>query len=352
MRFRSWLRGVLSLLLALSAGVAMAQSTTQDLAGASDHPLIRRVPTATLVGYAQIAHGNLDFQASPYVDFDLESGKRRYSTAALALDGSITRLWYEVPGKITADQLYQQHAKALLAQGFNELYDSGSDKSTASDKWVNFLATFAPGKRDDIPAVRSSRIFSNARTSSLRTGTYQKDNTTVRLVAVDWPKAEESVQAKRGAYIAIDVVQARSLSSAAPAPGVAAHANDDASGPAWKGALEQSGHVALGGVEFAAGSALLSESSRAVLEQVADYLKAQQDVRLFIVGHTDSTGELQGNMELSRERAEVVAEVLTRDAGLSPGRVSAHGVGPLAPIADNTTSAGRTRNRRIELVRR
>ena len=359
MRFRSWTHGCLALVLAVVASVVLAQ----DIAGGSDHPLIRRVPGTTLVGYAQTAHGNLDFQVSSYVDFDLKSGKRRYSTPALALDGRVTRLWYEAPGSTTADQLYQRQSKALLDQGFNVLYDSASGDSGAPDKWVNFLATFAPGKRDAIPASRSPRIFSSARSASLHTGTYQKDNTTVRLVAVDWPKAEEAVQARRGAYIAIDVVQARSLRggpSAIPASNeqtaalqsASGHANDAAPGPAWRSTLEQSGRVALGGVEFASGSAVLQPSSQAVLTQVAEYLKARPEVRVFVVGHTDSTGDLQGNLELSRQRAQAVADALTRDADLAPGRTSAHGVGPLAPIADNATSAGRARNRRIDLVRR
>ncbi len=357
MRFGLWAHKCLSMLLMLVAsfaGIAFAQ----DMAGASDHPLVRRVPGTVLVGYAQATHGNLDFQVSSYVDFDLESGKRRYSTPALALDGRVTRLWYEAAGGTTAEQLYQRQSQALLAQGFNVLYDSASDKTTAPDKWVNFLATYAPGKRDAIPAERSSRVFSSARAASLRTGTYQKDNTTVRLVTVDWPKAEEAVQARRGAYMAIDVVEARSLRKvgqiAAPtAAGTpAVNTNDAGAGPAWRAALEQGGHVALGGIEFASGSAVLDDSSRVVLSQVADYLKSKPDVRLFVVGHTDGTGNLQGNLDLSRQRAEAVADAVNRAADLAPGRVSAHGVGPLAPIADDATSAGRARNRRIELVRR
>lgn len=354
MRFRSWVHGCLALVLAAVVGVVLAQ----DMAGATDHPLIARVPGTALVGYAQTAHGNLDFQVSSYVDFDLNTGRRRYSTPALALDGRVTRLWYEAPGTSTADQLYQRQSQALVNHGFNVLYDSANDTSNAPDKWVNFLATFAPGKRDAIPADRSPRVFSSARSASLHTGTYQKDNTTVRLVAVDWPKADSAVQARRGAYIAIDVVEARSLRGGASAPPATAgssapgQANDAAPGPAWRGALEQGGHVALGGVEFSSGSAELDAASRVVLSQVADYLKAHPELRLYVVGHTDNTGDLQGNVDLSRDRAQAVADALAQAASLVPGQLSAHGVGPLAPIADNTTSVGRARNRRIELVRR
>lgn len=357
MRTSGWIRWIVVALLSLGVGVAFAQ----DVKGGRDHPLLRRVPGTVLVGYSQNAHASLEFQTSTFADFDIESGKRRYTGPALVLDGGVTRMWYEAPGAATASQLYERHMQALSAQGFNTLYDSATDKAAAPDKWVNFLATFAAGKRDDIPNNRSSKIFSSARTASLRTGTFQKDNTTVRLIAVDWPKAEEAVQARQGAYISIDVVEARSLRSATAAPGTAPQAPapvqpqalPPVSGPAaWESALERGGRAPLTGIRFGSGDAQLDADSKATIVQLARYLKTHADMKLFIVGHTDATGDLRGNLELSRARAEAVLDALEEAGGVPRERLSAHGVGPLAPIADNGSSAGRAKNRRIELVRR
>ncbi|MCB1980214.1 MAG: OmpA family protein [Burkholderiaceae bacterium] len=338
--FARWSLWLLALLL--------TPAWAQDVAGGRDHPLIRRPAGSTLVGYAQAAQGSIDFQASTYTGFDLETGRRQYAEQALTLDGRLTRLWYEVPGTVTSTQIYENQVRALAAQGFKTLYDSAQDSAAAAGKWVNFLASFAPGRRDAIANNRSPLIFSAARPASLRTGTFAQDNTTVRLVAVDWPKADDDAKARQGAYLAVDIVQARVLRDApagrASEPGT--HTDD-----ALARALSATGYVQLSDVHFVSGSAEFEQGARPVLAAVAQYLRAQPDVRLYVVGHTDASGELDGNLELSRQRAQAVVDALVHDFGVAPGRLSAHGLGPLAPRADNQSSAGRARNRRVELVR-
>lgn len=336
------------MLLALTLGTA-AGAGAQDIAGGRDHPLVPRYPGSVLIGYWQAPHGSIDFQTTTYTDFDLDAGRRRYAEPPLTQDGRVTRLWYEAAGSTTAAQLYDSHARALAAQGFQTLYDSARDSGTAPAKWVNFLASFAPERRDALPTNRTARVFSAARPASLRTGTFQQDNTTVRLVAVDWPKSDEASKARQGAYIAIDIVEARVLrepppartgAGAAPAPADTAFAKD-----------LSDGRAALAGVRFVSGSASFEAGARAVLADVAAYLKAHLDERFYVVGHTDDSGELRANLELSRQRAQAVLELLVHDFGIAPERLSAHGVGPLAPVADNASRAGREKNRYVEIVR-
>jgi OOP family OmpA-OmpF porin len=70
-----------------------------------------------------------------------------------------------------------------------------------------------------------------------------------------------------------------------------------------------------------------------------------------IVGHSDNQGSLEANIALSKRRAEAVRTALiTR--GVAAERLEAHGVGYLAPVSTNLTEAGRTLNRRVELVLR
>jgi len=342
MRAGFWVRWVLWLALALG-GVASA--VAQDVAGGQDHPLIQRYPGATLVGYAQLHHGSIDFQSTSYTGFDLDTGRRRYAEAPLTLDGRVTRLWYEAAGKTTSAQLYDYQARALTAQGFKALYDSTKDSGAGAGKWVNFLASFANGKRDALVNNRSCQVFSSARTASLRTGTFQKDNTTVRLVAIDWLQGDAASKARKGAYIAIDIVEARVLQE--PAVRTLAAPADDA----LIRTLASSGRVLLAGAGFGSGSAVMDETTHAVLARVATYLKANPAVRLYVVGHTDGTGDLEDNLELSRQRAQAVVDTLEHDFEIDHSRLTAHGVGPLAPVADNNTAAGRAKNRRVELVR-
>ena len=337
-----WVRWVLWLALALGGG---ASAMAQDVAGGQDHPLIHRYPGATLVGYAQLRHGTIDFQSSSYTGFDLDTGRRHYAEAPLTLDGRVTRLWYEVAGKTTSAQLYDSQVRALTAQGFKALYDSTKDSGAGAGKWINFLASFAEGKRDALVNNRSCQVFSSARTASLRTGTFQKDNTTIRLVTIDWPQGDAASKARQGAYIAIDIVEARVLQE--PTARTVATPADD---PLLR-SLAATGRALLAGSGFGSGSAAMDDTTRAVLARVAGYLKANPEVRLYVVGHTDGTGDLEGNLELSRQRAQAVVDALERDFDIDHNRLSAHGVGPLAPLADDSTAAGRAKNRRVELVR-
>lgn len=335
----AWL---MPLALALST---VASAGAQDITNGHDHPLVKRFAGSVLVGYSQARHGSIDFQTTTYTGFDLDAGRRHYVEPPLTLDGRVTRLWYEAAGSTTAAQLYDSHARALVAQGFQALYDSTQDSSSAPAKWVNFLASFAPGRRDALPTNRSAQVFSSARPASLRTGTFQQDNTTVRLVAVDWPKGDAASKARQGAYIAIDIVEARVLREPAPAAAVPAQAD-----AAFIKDLSD-GRATLPGVRFIPGSAMFEEGTSAGLASVATYLKAHPDEHFYIVGHTDDSGQLRANMELSRQRAQAVLDLLERDFGVAPERLSAHGVGPLAPVADNASRAGREKNRHVEIVR-
>lgn len=71
---------------------------------------------------------------------------------------------------------------------------------------------------------------------------------------------------------------------------------------------------------------------------------------MLIVGHTDVSGGLAANIILSRERARAVADRLITTYGVDPGRITAEGAGPLAPLTSNLTPEGREKNRRVEAV--
>jgi OOP family OmpA-OmpF porin len=115
--------------------------------------------------------------------------------------------------------------------------------------------------------------------------------------------------------------------------------------------LTEFGHVPVQGLVFETGGAELSDSSTAALEILAQLLMHNPDLAVVIVGHSDNAGPLDTNIALSKRRAEAVRSALI-DRGVAASRLEAHGVGFLAPVASNTTDAGRTLNRRVELVLR
>jgi outer membrane protein OmpA-like peptidoglycan-associated protein len=63
-------------------------------------------------------------------------------------------------------------------------------------------------------------------------------------------------------------------------------------------------------------------------------------------------GAIERNQKLSRDRAAAVIVALTKDHDIKADRLAAEGVGPLAPVANNTDDAGRAKNRRVEMVLR
>ena len=115
-------------------------------------------------------------------------------------------------------------------------------------------------------------------------------------------------------------------------------------------ALDQSGAVVLEDLVFASGAAALAEGDYASLAGLAAWLEANPDGTLALVGHTDASGSLAANIALSQRRAEAVAQALVDAYGVEAGRISAEGVGFLAPRATNQTEAGRQKNRRVEAV--
>lgn len=106
--------------------------------------------------------------------------------------------------------------------------------------------------------------------------------------------------------------------------------------------------LVLQGVTFQSGRSALTESSFAVLNEVAASLKAHPEVRVEVAGHTDNTGGRELNLRLSLQRAQAVMAYLARQ-GVEPSRMVAKGYGPDEPIAPNNTAEGRAQNRRVEL---
>ena len=104
-------------------------------------------------------------------------------------------------------------------------------------------------------------------------------------------------------------------------------------------------------VSFSTGSATIKPELRAVLDPFAESLKNDPNVRLSIVGHTDNTGSDAINNPLSLERAHSVRDYLST-RGVAANRIETAGHGEREPVADNSTEAGRAKNRRVELFLR
>lgn len=102
-------------------------------------------------------------------------------------------------------------------------------------------------------------------------------------------------------------------------------------------------------VSFAVDSALISAQFYNSLNKVAGVLGNYAQTIVHVTGHTDSTGPEAYNQRLSEQRADNVRRYLVSQ-GILDGRVVASGRGERSPVASNDTEAGRSQNRRVEIL--
>ncbi len=107
--------------------------------------------------------------------------------------------------------------------------------------------------------------------------------------------------------------------------------------------------MTLGDVLFDTGKAELKAGARRGIVTLADFLREHPNRGVLIEGHTDSVGNAEYNLSLSRRRAEAVKRALV-GRGVSAARIIAGGYGEEYPVADNTLEAGRQQNRRVEII--
>ena len=106
---------------------------------------------------------------------------------------------------------------------------------------------------------------------------------------------------------------------------------------------------------FASGSWQVDARGREALSKLSKALENQQDINVLIEGHTDSIpfggrGQIKDNWDLSVVRATAIVRILTSSSSIDPERLTAAGKGEFVPIQSNSTSAGRSANRRIEII--
>jgi outer membrane protein OmpA-like peptidoglycan-associated protein len=102
------------------------------------------------------------------------------------------------------------------------------------------------------------------------------------------------------------------------------------------------------GILFATNSSTLNTASKNSLTQFANSLKSNPDTDVQIFGHTDSSGNDNINIPLSKERA-ISVEKFLEGQGITGSRMLTEGYGSSQPVADNSTSAGKAQNRRVEI---
>ncbi|MEZ2901696.1 OmpA family protein [Acinetobacter terrestris] len=100
-------------------------------------------------------------------------------------------------------------------------------------------------------------------------------------------------------------------------------------------------------INFDTASSNIPDANKSILDQAAALIKRASQVHLTVKGHTDAMGDATANKALSQKRAQAVVDYLVKQ-GVDPAQLQAVGYGSEQPVADNATSEGQFKNRRIE----
>lgn len=335
-------RAVVSLACAALATAAVHAATPfpSDVAGAADHPLLKRFTGSALIGYKSTDWDQAILPLGMAVTRQPSTG-RDVLKDRLEVEGKVTRLLYLAPPGKTPLEVYRNHEQALTAAGFARRFACESDCADLYFAWgktVDLRAGMAWSK-GYIPSGDSSYPVSSALSFDGRmwTGTLTQGGRTVHALLYT------SSAANAGTKLAatwLEFVEPKAM----PTGQVTVDAK------ALQGGLETDGKVALYGIYFDTGKAELRPESKAQLDEMARLLQAQAALKVYIVGHTDNQGTLESNLQLSQQRAQAVVGALAGGYKIDAKRLQARGVASLAPVAGNGEEAGRARNRRVELV--
>jgi OmpA-OmpF porin, OOP family len=262
---------------------------------------------------------------------------KRKPEKELALEGRITRLIYNFAPERSGLEVMRNHEAALQAAGFTTLFSCAA-AACGKDFGEMMLA------RIDAHMIEGSSAYwepfnqgRNAQRYLLARGTRPDGSVVHAAVYVVDPVS------KHNGGVLLDIVEARPMETGK----VSANLSADVMAKS----IATDGRVAVYGVYFDTDKADVKPESKAALDEMAKLLKSQPELKVYIVGHTDSQGTLARNTELSQRRAEAVAKALQAGYKVDGQRLLPKGVASLAPVASNDAESGRDKNRRVELVK-
>ena len=310
------------LVLLLAGSLCLAQP-----AGAVD---LTMPSTATLIANQSDAVGSYDLPTGPWAE-----GK----VPIQAFEGGVTRRVWRIEGAPqTTLQILAPLRDQLVAQGFRVVLDCDTDGCGGFDFRFGTQVLPEPDMHVDLGNFRFLSAERNGAEGPEAVSLFVSRSAVhgfVQMIAVG-PAAP-----------VVDVEPATAAPLPAVAPPVVAvpkTAADIAAG------LDRTGSVALDDLVFASGAGQLDAGDYASLAALADWLRANPGYKVTLVGHTDVSGGLSGNVALSKARAASVRDRLIQSYGVAADRVLADGVGYLAPRAPNLTPEDRARNRRVEVM--
>ena len=322
-----WLHSLFATLLLSTAALAQP-ALPPDVPGGKDHPLVGRYEGSRLTAYE-----HQDFAAKTMLSSTLTRASN-YKVApanSTTLEGRYTHIAYQAPFGRSSLEVFRNQVARMTGQGFRTVFSCEEAACVDDPKQARYMSlTWSETGEHRIGADRK-----------IRYALLERDQAgTLTTVAI---RTAEHGAPNVGPRTVVSVVESNAMQT------------DkivfvDAS--AMEAAIDGTGRVALYGILFDTDKADIKPESKATLEEIAKFLRANPKLNLVVTGHTDGQGAFDYNVGLSKRRAAAVVAALVGQHGIGAARLTPFGAGMAAPVASNDDEAGRGKNRRVELVKR
>lgn len=273
----------------------------------------------------------IDLPSSAKLVASDQSDTKNISLALSSWDREIGISRLNITGK-TVTNVYQIDGTSLtLDQMFKPIIDDLENRKFSVELYCNTQVCGGFNFRKNLEIFKPPFMLINVANYSVVTA--KKNNTAVSLIA-----------SKLGTTIYLQVVSIGINENDLIQPDIKSETNS------FSLTLINEGAIVLDDLIYRSGSSTLGDGPFNSLLELARFLKSTPTASIILVGHSDSTGELSQNIELSKNRAQAVADRLINSHSIDQSRISAEGIGFLSPKTNNSTEISRKKNRRVEAV--
>lgn len=319
-----------------------------DLTGTGDHPLVGRYAGSVILARTQKAFDEIALPSGP-AEGKSYSDSKKFS-ATVTAQGTVTRTIYVAPQGRSSLEVSANFVDSLAAKGFEPVFRCSGDACGESFvslkyRWDKPETKVLGNNYEHRRKMMVDAVFDQL--VDVRYGLYKKaapeGDTYVAIysgVHSGGTFGDSSAALQDRVGVLVEVVEPRAMEKRMAMVSAAEIG----------GNLASQGKAIFYGIQFDFDKADIKPESEPQLAEMAKFLKASPSLRAYVIGHTDNKGTLDYNVKLSNQRADAVVKALAARYGIDAKRLTARGLGPLAPVATNRTEDGQAKNRRVELV--
>jgi OOP family OmpA-OmpF porin len=320
----------------------------KDLRGANDSPLTGRYAGSVILARTEKAFDEIKLPSGPAQGASYSDDKK--FSAMVTAQGKVTRSIYIAPEGRSSLEVTSNFADALTAKGFEPVFRCSGEACGESFvvlkyRWDKPATMVLGGNYEQLRKLLVEAAFDelvDVRYSLFKKTAAEGDTYVAVYGGVHrgGTFGDYSAALADRAGVLLEIVEPKAMDKRM----VMVSAEEIG------GSFATQGKAIFYGIQFDFDKADIKPESESQLAEMAKFMKANAQLRAFVIGHTDNKGALDYNITLSNRRADSVVKALVTRYGVDGKRMSARGLGPLSPVATNRSEDGQAKNRRVELV--